>query len=561
MADNKGNKITAFKKFLDILRYEKQEISSIYFYAIFGGLVQLSMPLGIQSIISFVLAASMSTTLVLLIIFVIAGVFVAGLLQVNQMKLIEKIQQQLFVRYSFQYAHIIPNFNLKEVDSYYLPELVNRFFDTISLQKGISKLLLDVPAATIQIFFGLILLSFYHPVFIFFGMFLLLILYLILRTTGNKGMETSLQESDYKYQVLGYLEELARVVTTFKFSRNKSLHINKTDEYVTGYLHARTAHFKILLFQYWTLIGFKVLITASMLVVGAFLLINQQLNIGQFIAAEIVILMVISSVEKLIVNLDKVYDVMTSVEKITKVTDKPVEQSGTAQLVSDNKGLLLQAQKLTFGYTPDQPVIKKVSFTINPGEKICIQGAQSSGKSTLLRLLSGAYPSFEGNLLVNGIPVSNYDINSLRAKTGIMLHMQEVFRGTLQENICLGDDSISYQQIDRLADLVGLKPLIETNKQGYSLPLEPTGQRLPQRMIRKIVLMRALVHQPPLLLLEDPWMGLEQNNALQIQNYLLNELPNTTVIVVTNEEAFSSKCDRIFVMENGELSSIKDNNL
>jgi ABC-type bacteriocin/lantibiotic exporter with double-glycine peptidase domain len=154
-----------------ILSNEKREITAIYFYAILYGLVQLSLPLGIQSIIGFVLGGAISTSMVILILAVVLGVLAYGLLQVNQKKIIEKLQQQLFVRYTFRYAYTIPKLNLKQVDGYYLPEMVNRLFDSVSLQKGISKLLLDVPAATIQIVFGLILLSFYHSSFIFFGLF------------------------------------------------------------------------------------------------------------------------------------------------------------------------------------------------------------------------------------------------------------------------------------------------------------------------------------------------------------------------------------------------------
>jgi len=98
MADKK---VSTLARFLEILRFERHEISSIYFYSIFAGLVQLSLPLGIQSIISFVLGGAISTSLVLLVIVVILGVFLNGLLQVNQMKIIEKIEQRLFVRYSF----------------------------------------------------------------------------------------------------------------------------------------------------------------------------------------------------------------------------------------------------------------------------------------------------------------------------------------------------------------------------------------------------------------------------------------------------------------------------
>ncbi|MBL7718469.1 MAG: ABC transporter ATP-binding protein [Flavipsychrobacter sp.] len=545
-------KLTTLRKFLEILKYEKDEIYSIYFYSVLSGLVQLSLPLGIQSIISFVLGGAISTSLVLLIIMVIVGVFVAGLLQVNQMKLIEKIQQQLFVRYSFQYAYSIPNFNLKEVDKYYLPELVNRFFDTISLQKSISKLLLDIPAATIQIIFGLILLSFYHPVFILFGLSLLTVLYLILRISGNRGLQTSLEESDYKYKVLGYLEELARVITSFKFSRNSSLHLDKTDEYVTGYLNARTSHFKILLFQYWTLIAFKVLITTAMLLVGAFLLIDQQINIGQFIAAEIVILMVINSVEKLIINLDQVYDVMTSVEKITKVTEKPLENNGRRALDTRN-GIAIEAQNLTFGYDGQQNILKDVSLSIPAGTKVCIQGKFGSGKSTLLKLLSGAYPDYEGSLFINNAPLSEYELNTLRKNTGIMLHFQELFEGTVEENITMGEQDIPFEQLDELAGVVGLKEFILANKSGYKLKLQPMGQHLPARIIKKILLMRALINEPNLVLLEEPWLGLEEQYVERIKHYLLNRLSNSTLLVVTSDEDFSRQCDQVITLDNGQI--------
>ena len=155
-------------------------------------------------------------------------------------------------------------------------------------------------------------------------------------------MESSLRESDYKYAVAGWLEEMARVVKSFKFSRNTSLNISKTDTLVTGYLTHRTIHFRVLLFQYWSLVSFKVAITAAMLIVGSLLLVNQQLNIGQFIAAEIVILMVINSIEKVIGNLDTVYDVLTSVEKLGKLTDKPLEQEGTIELQPANTGLSVE---------------------------------------------------------------------------------------------------------------------------------------------------------------------------------------------------------------------------
>lgn len=546
-------KVSTLARFLEILRFERHEISSIYFYSIFAGLVQLTLPLGIQSIISFVLGGAISTSLVLLVIVVILGVFLNGLLQVNQMKIIEKIEQRLFVRYSFQYAHTIPNLDPKEINGYYLPELVNRFFDTISLQKGIAKILLDMPAASIQIVFGLILLSFYHPVFIFFGLLLLSTLYLILRTTGNRGLETSIEESNYKYKVAGFLQELARVIVTFKFSRNKELHLTKTDKFVSGYLSARTAHFQILLFQYWTLIIFKVLIVSAMLIIGGYLLVNQQLNIGQFIAAEIVILMVLGSVEKFIVNLDKVYDVLTSIDKINKVTDKPTEQWGELSFDDLSKPVEISLRGVSFAYDEGKEVLEDINLEVAAGVKMCITGRDSSGKSTLLRLLSGTFKNYKGSISINGVPLSNYDVRTIRKNTGILVQMQDIFHGTLKENICVGDDTITHFEMNELAELVGLKPFIDEHKEGYELMLYPTGQHLSERVIKMILLMRALIHKPTMLLLEEPWLGLEEKDAEAIKKYLLSYPKDKVVVVVTGDESFAQQCNSVVIMEKGRI--------
>ena len=548
------------KRILKVIELEKNEISSVYFYAILNGLIQLSLPLGIQSIISFVLGGAITTSLVVLICLVVLGVFLNGMLQVNQMRLIEKVEQKIFVRYSFEFAERIPKLNLQAVDGYYLPELINRFFDTVSLQKGISKLLLDIPTATIQIVFGLVLLSFYHPVFIFFGLLLVLIVYVVLKITSAKGMESSLQESDYKYAVAGWLQEMARVVKSFKFAKHTSLNIQKTDRLVTGYLHHRTTHFKILLWQYWSLIGFKVLITAAMLIVGSVLLVSQQLNIGQFIAAEIIILMVITSVEKLIVSLDKVYDVLTSVEKLGKVTDKPTEEEGTVDLKNEQEGLSVEMNRVNFNYQDkehtNQNTLSDISLTIEKNEKVCIMGRGGAGKSTLLRLLTGSYKNFSGTLLINNIPVTNYRLQSLREQTGILFNQQDIFEGTLLENITMGWPDISGQHILEVAEKIGLKKYFSGLPQGFNTRLDPAGKKMPQKIIQKILLLRALINNPRLVLLEEPFNGIEEEIQHQIIDYLLHQTPHQTLLVISNDQAFAAQCDKVIFMQDGAIKAM-----
>ncbi|MEI8059412.1 MAG: ATP-binding cassette domain-containing protein, partial [Ferruginibacter sp.] len=301
-----------------------------------------------------------------------------------------------------------------------------------------------------------------------------------------------------------------------------------------------------------SLIGFKTLVTSAMLVVGTYLLLNQQLNVGQFIAAEIVILTIIGSVEKLISNLDSVYDVLTSVEKIEKITDKETEKSGSLLLPAGDNAISIALLQTSFTYPNSNcNTLTNVSFSVAAGEKVSIQGNEGSGKSTLLRLLAGSYNNFEGAVLINDIPINNYNIQSLRSKTGVVISQQDIFEGTLMDNICMGMQGVDMHELLSLCNTTGLTNFISTLKYGFDTPLFATGRKLPAHAIKKILLIRALINKPKLLLLEEPWIGLEQQYQQQIKNLLLTGI-NTTVLVITKDEAFAKACDKVIVLkENG----------
>ncbi len=542
-------------RILELLRLEKNEITAIYFYAILNGLIQLSMPLGVQAIIGYVLGASMRASLVVLIILVVLGVLMAGIMQVNQMKIIEKIQQKIFVRYSLAFAEHIPNLDLKKNDAVYLPELVNRFFDVPLLQKSLSKILLEIPTAVIQILFGLILLTFYHPAFILFGVLLVTILFLILRYTGGRGLRTSQEKSKYKYKVAAWLEETARVIKSIKTGKSHNLHLKKADEEISGYLAARNNHFRVLLFQFNMLVLFKTIITAAMLVVGTLLMVNQQLTVGQFIAAEIVILLVLNSVEKLIINLGSVYDTLTAVEKAAEITDRPVEKKGTQLLPPMAAGVKLALKEVGFSYNDVQQVLHHISFTVQPGEKVCVLGKHSSGKSTLLKLMAGSYTGFSGSLLLDDIPIGEYDLDSVRAQTGVLLHEQDIFSGTLWDNIVLGNENISLAEIREYVEKTGLNEFIATLPEGYQTLLDPMGKKLPRNVVYRILLVRALAGRPRLLLLEDPWINMDPGYRNRIAG-LLREITHTTVVIFSTDETYADICDRKLLMD--ETGTIKN---
>ena len=558
MTYKKITPIVAARKLVAILQLDKKEVSAIYIYSILAGLVQLVTPLGIQSIIGFVMAGALSTSIVVLITVVVLGVFLNGLFQIRQLQIIEKIKQKIYTRDALSFANKIPHLNIEKLDNYYLPELVNRFFDTITLQKGIEKILLEIPAAFIQILFGIILLSLYHPVFIAFGIVLVVLLYVILATTLPKGFTKNLLASDYKYKTAAWLQELARVVKTFKYAKKTSLHIDKTDDLVSNYLIARTSYFKILLTQFWSLVAFKIIITAAMLIVGVYLLLNQQINIGQFIAADIVILAVINSVEKLILTLDKAYDTLTAIEKLDKVKSAELESAGN-DIIAGSNGMKIDFKNVSFNYPNGKNVLTDINLEILSGEKVLIVGNSGSGKSTLLRLLTGTFTNFSGAIRINNLALGSYAIDSLRSNTGVLISQQDIFQGTIRDNITMGDNSITNEELYQLTKSTGLESFIGELEIGFDTDIDPAGKKLPEKIKQGILLARALFSRKTLLLLENPFDGLELNTIESVKE-MMAKLENVTMLVTAASSSHQEIFDKIIYLENGSVVSFQSKN-
>ena len=558
MTYKKITPIVAARKLVAILQLDKKEVSAIYIYSILAGLVQLVTPLGIQSIIGFVMAGALSTSIVVLITVVVLGVFLNGLFQIRQLQIIEKIKQKIYTRDALSFANKIPHLNIEKLDNYYLPELVNRFFDTITLQKGIEKILLEIPAAFIQILFGIILLSLYHPVFIAFGIVLVVLLYVILATTLPKGFTKNLLASDYKYKTAAWLQELARVVKTFKYAKKTSLHIDKTDDLVSNYLIARTSYFKILLTQFWSLVAFKIIITAAMLIVGVYLLLNQQINIGQFIAADIVILAVINSVEKLILTLDKAYDTLTAIEKLDKIKSAELESAGT-DIIAGSNGMKIDFKNVSFNYPNGKNVLTDINVEIQAGEKVLIVGNSGSGKSTLLRLLTGTFTNFSGAIRINNIALGSYAIDSLRSNTGVLISQQDIFQGTIRDNITMGDNSITNEELYQLTKSTGLESFIGELEIGFDTDIDPAGKKLPEKIKQGILLARALFCRKTLLLLENPFDGLEVNTIESVKE-MMAKMENVTMLVTAGTNIHQEIFDKIIYLENGSVLSVQSKN-
>lgn len=542
------------KRFWQLLHKYRHEVNSIYIYAFFSALISLSVPLGIQTIVNLIQGAQISTSWIVVVILVTVGIIVSGFLMIMQHVVSENIQQKIFVNSAFDFANRIPKFKTEAVDKAFIPELVNRFFDTIIVQKGVSKILLDYSIAVIQIVLGLILLMFYHPFFISFSILLILIIYFIIKYTFQIGLATSIKESKYKYRLVHWLEDLGRSMKTFKLAGITSLALDKTDKITTEWIKYRKKHFRVLIIQFICMVGFKALIAAGLLVIGGLLVINQQMNIGQFVAAEIIILMILVAVEKLLTGTQTVFDVLTSLEKLSEVTDIPLETQGTVVLKENIVGLAVQIKNMSFRFPENKnKILNDINLNIASGEKIGIVGYNGSGKSTLLKIITGLHNEYTGAIIFNNIPMRSLNIGALRGIIGDNLKENTIFEGSLYENISMGKDIISMDELIKICELVDLLSFIATLPDGFETILLSEGETLSNSIKLKIILARCLAEKPKLILLEDKFNQLDADTQEKIRKHLFDKSKGWSVVIASNNETCLKMLDRIIILENGEI--------
>ena len=551
--------MTPLQRFKNLVEVDKKDIYQILMYAILGGVISLSLPLGIQSIVNFIQAGKVSTSWIVLVIMVVIGVAFVGILKIMQYRITENLQQKIFVRSSFEFAYRFPKIKFNYLYNYSAPELANRFFDTLSVQKGFSKLLLDIFGAVLQILFGVILLSLYHPFFIFFGFIILAILYFIFKLNFTAGLETSLKESKYKYRVAHWIQEIARNHLSFKSKNVFEFSLQKNDKIVSKYLVQRENHFAILRRQFIQLTGFKVLVTAGLLIIGGILVLNQQMNIGQFVAAEIIILTIITAVEKLFSGLELFYDVLTSLEKLGTVVDMEIEtEKANPNYQLEDDPIIIETNNVCFKFPDSEsPVLHNINLKIEPNDCVLIEGENGSGKTTLLRILSRLIEPSTGNVFINNVNYKKFAVEDYQSKIGIITINDTLFEGTILENITCKNPKITNQKLKEVTDNLDLTNYIKRLPLGFDTRVYAEGKQINSSIIQKILLARCIINEPKILFLEEPLSKVDPKQSNQIIDYLTDKKHDWTLVIISQNDYWTTKVNKRFILEKGEIISKK----
>ena len=555
---------SAVRRLAGLLAPERPDVGLVYFYAVLAGVLGLSLPLGVQAIIGLVSGGMLLQPVIILIGLVVLGTFGAGAVQVLQLAVVERLQQRIFARHALELARNLPRADLEALAAVDLPELTNRFFEIVTIQKSLTKLLTESVAAILTILAGLALLTFYHPYLSLFGAGLLAALALTLWITGRRGLQTSLAESTAKYRVAHWLQELARHSSSFHVAGATPLPVARMDAEVDTYLGHRQDHFRVLARQSMAVVVMKTLVTGGLLVIGAALVLERRISLGQFVASELVIVSVLVGVEKLIFSLSTVYDALTAAEKSGQLRDLPVVAS--AELAESHsaeqptaldtaaRGAAVSATSVTYRYPLQRgAVLHAVTLDVRAAERVALVGSEGAGASTLLRVLAGLQSAYEGAVALDGWSLRDLAPAELRRAVALVQPGRALVDGTLAENIAMGRPGIGAHEVASALDLAGLREFVHALAGGLQTAVGSGGVVLPSHVVRKVLLARAVAARPRLLLFDEFFHHLEPAAKQPLLSRLCDPARGWTIMAASHDPAFLAVCDRVLLLEGGRI--------
>ena len=524
-------------------------------YTFVAALLLLAVPLTMQALVNTIAAGIFVQPVIALALIVFGGLLTSGGLQIMQHGVVESLQQRVFARAALDLAGRLGRVQTAALRGEYAPELVNRFFDVLTVQKALSKLLLDALTAVAQALVAVVVLGFFSPSLLAVALGLVTLFLVGTFALGTGGMRSSLAESAAKYRVVEWLEDVARCHVGLKLHGNPEFVVSRADRAVMEYLEARQSHFRTLRRQLAGFFLLAALANGGLFLAGGWLVLNGDLTLGQLVAAQIIVALVIASLDKLVRSSEVVFDLLTGLEKVGHLTDLPFERRGGLSLPARpaGSGVAVVLRGVRFAYGSGKPVLDGLDLTVEPGERVSLVGANGTGKSTLAALLCGLEEPSMGVVEIDGVDVRDADLEDLRRHIALVNPNGEIVDGTVAENVILDRDHITQEDLQAAYVATGLDEMLRDLPQGARSHVVSGGANLSRGMGQRILIARAIVDHPRLLILDEGLSGVEERLASEILTRLCDPVHGWTVLDISHEPSVVARATRVHVLGEGKI--------
>ncbi len=552
-----GQAMRLMRRYLAIVQPEMPEIVAIVSFSIVTGLLYLALPLAVNAFVSNLSFgnrdASFLQALFVLGAALFGALFLYGIIRAMQLYVAEVIKRRLFVRLVADLTYRLVRVRGFSVQGAHPPELVNRFLEIVTLQSATERLLMSGVPVVLGVVIGSIVLSLYHPTLFVFAIILWVVLTIGLMA-GRGAVDAAVEESRLKYESLGWLEELARAPALFKSAGGFALAEQRSDVIARRYLSARKRYFSVLMRQIGTFLFLEIVATASLLIVGGWLVLKQQLTLGQLVASELIVASVVYSISRLGSILDSWYKGLAAIDKISYLTDLETERIDGDGAEKRGQGMTVECRGVHFAYPSGRPVLEGLDVVLRPGECVALWGLHGRGSSTVLNLLFGLVPPDRGTIKLDGLDVRHWNLDRLRSRT-CLIRGADLVAGTILENVRLGRDDVGMDTVSRALSTVGLLEDILALPEGVHTPLIAGGLPLSGHQRLRLLVARSLVLDPDLLLLDDVLDGIDPGTLDELFAVLLDRSRHWTVLVATRDPSVAELCHRYIEIDAGGRAS------
>ncbi|MBP7094372.1 MAG: ATP-binding cassette domain-containing protein [Candidatus Kapabacteria bacterium] len=534
-----------------ILKTEKRDVIIVVIYSVLASLLGLVVPLSSQAIVNAVALGVFSQQLVVLCIIVFSAMVATAVISVFERYVIDMIQRRMFVNTAFDIVYRLPHLSQSSLRESYGPELVNRFFDVVTIQKSVGKFLLEGTNAVLVLLTGLIVLGVYHPFFLLYDLVFMLFVPVLIYGLGRGAVANAISVSKKKYMAAAWLEDVARNQLGFKLTGASPLILNRMDEIGTGYVESKHRLYMVLARQIFGSYLFKGFATVGILALGGILVIEQAISLGQLVAAEIIIILILGAMEKLIGQFDMYYDLVAALDKLSTIIELPTERTDGLPVHNRPSGGTVDVRNVGFSYG-DHEVLKDVTFVINAGERVSLVGASGAGKSTLAQIMIGLDTPSRGSIEVNGVDTRVAELHSLRARVGYVFPENQIIPGTVLENITLGR-VVSQEDLQWTLRMAHLTESVRDLPNGLDTQLTATGENLSFGMRRRILFARMIMSKPDVLIIDEAFEGIEDAVKLSMLDDLM-AWPHWTIINISHDPEVVHRTSYVHVLQEGRIT-------
>ncbi len=542
-------------RLLALLDMEQREFWVVFIYSAGIGLLTLVGPVAIQVLVNIIAFESLLQPLVVLTLFLLVALGFATVLEAFRAYTVEVIQRRFLVRVATDFGVRLVRVKTDSFERFYGPELINRFFDVVTVQKSAAELLINGISLAMQTLVGMLLLAVYHPWLLAYDAVLLVVMAWVVFGAGRGAVSSAIQESEGKYSIAAWLEEIAGHVPVLKSASGVAYALGHLNALTKEYIARRKKHFRVVMRQIVSSLIVKTLSISLLLGLGGILVMRGQMTLGQLVAAEVVITMVVSAFAEFGKKLETYYDMLAALDKLGQVIDLPLERGGSRPPVLQDHPASVEMARLCLGPSGGEQGLDDVSLRIEPGERIAICGPRCAGKSTLARVLAGIRQPETGVLLVDGLDTKDLAPVAYR-EIAALAKGPDTFIDTVERNVSLDRPNVGIERVHEALDRMQLLRAVLSLPEGLQTMLK-NGGPLTRAQAERVVLARAIAGAPRLLILDSILDRIDERNVFKaVCDALFAPDVPWTLVCITNRPDVISRCDRSFVVRQGSLEEI-----